>query len=266
MMDEHLMADEQVAEFIVNGYHVIEPVFPEGFDEGIAQQLDRLEKNPGDAIIEVIPDLQQVLDHPAVKGVLVSLLGHDYRVHPHRHWHCRQPGDGYLRWHQDGTNNRDVLIRRFLGLYYPRDVTADMGPTIVVPGTQYRNAPTDRMATYTNIRGQVPLVVSAGTVAFTHYDMWHGTSANRSSVKRHMIKFLFERTKDNTGPSWNHDPEMEDTNLDWGDRSDKRTVANILAFDNPLHVEQSDHYKERAIRRRCWDHMLGRPGLESERF
>ena len=72
--------------------------------------------------------------------------------------------------------------------YYPRDVTVEMGPTVIVPGTHFRNAPTDRMATYTNIRGQVPLVVKAGTIALTHYDLWHGTFANRSSVSRHMIK------------------------------------------------------------------------------
>ena len=162
--------------------------------------------NPGDAITEAVPELWQVLDHPTVTGALVSLLGPDYEVQSHRHWHCKQPNSPHMNWHQDGLNNRDVLLNRFLGLYYPTDVTPDMGPTIIVPGTQFRNAPTDRMATYTNIRGQVPLVVKAGTVAFTHYDLWHGTAANRSLHKRHMIKFLFRRTQDNTAPTWNHDP------------------------------------------------------------
>ena len=197
-MNEHLLSDAEVARFLVTGYHLVEPELPAGLNESVAAQLDTLAYNPGDAITEAVPELWQVLDHPAVKGALVSLLGPDYEVQSHRHWHCKQPNSPHMNWHQDGLNNRDVLLNRFLGLYYPTDVTPDMGPTIIVPGTQFRNAPTDRMATYTNIRGQVPLVVKAGTVAFTHYDLWHGTAANRSPHKRHMIKFLFRRTQDNT--------------------------------------------------------------------
>ena len=177
----YLLSDVEVAKFIAYGYHMVELDFPAEFNEGIAQQLDALQANPGDAITETVPDLWQVLEHPAVVGVLTSLLGHDYRINSHRHWHCKEPGSGYMHWHQDSVNNRNTQIDRFLGLYYPRAITPAMGPTIIVPGTQYRNAPTDRMATYTNIRGQIPLNVNAGTMAFTHYDLWHGTGANRSN-------------------------------------------------------------------------------------
>jgi hypothetical protein len=253
----YLLTDVEVARFIVNGYHLVEPDLPDGLNEGIARKLDDLASNPGDAITEAVPELWQVLDHPAVKGVLVSLLGPDYEVQSHRHWHCKLPGSGYMHWHQDSTNNRDIRLDRFLGLYYPRDVTPDMGPTIIVPGTQFRNAPTDRMATYTNIRGQVPLVVKAGTVAFTHYDLWHGTGANRSGQKRHMIKFLFRRTKDNPAPTWNHDPDALNRPADWNRRDQAEDANNILIFGNPLRVSQSDHYKERAIRRQCWDYLMG---------
>lgn len=253
----HLLTDVEVAKFLVTGYHILELDLPAGFNERIAEQLDGLDYNPGDAITDVVPELQQVLDHPAVHGVLVSLLGEGYEVQPHRHWHCRPPGTGHMQWHQDSTNSRDIRLNRFLGLYYPRDVTPDMGPTIIVPGTQYRNAPTDRMATYTNIRGQAPLVVKAGTIAFTHYDMWHGTSANRSNVKRHMIKFLFRRTKDNTAPTWNHDPDALNRPTDWNSRDGAEDAHNILTFGNPLGVSQSDHYKERTIRRQCWNYLMG---------
>ena len=258
MLDEkYLLTDVDVANFIVNGYHIVELDLPEELNENIAAQLDALDHNPGDAIAETVPELWQVLDHAAVKGVLASLLGLDYEVQSHRHWHCKQPGSGHMNWHQDSTNNRDIHINRFLGLYYPTDITPDMGPTIIVPGTQFRNAPTDRMATYTNIRGQVPLVVKAGTMAFTHYDMWHGTAANRSDLKRHMIKFLFRRTQANAAPTWNHDPQALDRPTDWDQRNQSQDAHNILTFGNPLGVSQSDHYKERTIRRQCWNHIMG---------
>lgn len=260
---EHLLSDTQVAQFIVTGYHLVEPELPAGLNDTIAAKLDALTGNPGDAITEAVPELWQVLEHPAVRGALVSLLGTDYEVQGHRHWHCKQPRTGHMQWHQDGTNNRDLRLNRFLGLYYPTDITPDMGPTVIVPGTQYRNAPTDRMATYTNIRGQVPLVVKAGTMAFTHYDLWHGTAANRSDRKRHMIKFLFRRTQENEAPTWNHDPEAMDRPTDWNDRAGAEDPKNTLTFGNPIGVGQSDHYKERTIRRQVWDYLVGREAAKA---
>ena len=110
-------------------------------------------------------------------------------------------------------------------------------------------------ATYTNIRGQVPLVVKAGTVAFTHYDIWHGTAANRSSERRHMIKFLFRRTAESEGLTLNHDPASRNRPTDWNRKDGAEDVNNTLTFSNPLGVSQSDHYKER---RRCWDQLMGK--------
>ncbi len=255
----YLLTDVELARFLVNGYHLVEPDLPAGLNERIAEKLDMLTSNPGDAISETVPELWQALDHPAVRGVLISLLGSDYTVNSHRHWHCKLPGSGYMHWHQDGANNRNTQINRLLGLYYPHTISAQMGPTVIVPGTQFRNAPTDRMSTYTNIRGQVPLTVRAGTVAFTHYDLWHGTASNRSGVKRHMIKFLFNRTNQNTAPTWNHDPDELNKPRDWDARDKAQDVNNILAFGNPLGVSQSDHYKERQIRHACWDELMGHP-------
>ena len=254
----HLLTDTEVANFIVNGYHMVTPDLPRELNERIAQKLDELDENPGDAITESVPDLNQILVHPVVVGALTSLLGKEYEVQSHRHWHCKLPGSGFMSWHQDGTNNRDHYINRFLGLYYPTDITPEMGPTVIDPGTQFRNAPSDRMATYTNIRGQIPLTVKAGTVAFTHYDLWHGTSANRSNVKRHMIKFLFRRTADNVSPTWRHEPDSLSRDRDWNLRDQATDPVNILTFANPLGVSQSDHYKERTIRHTCWNHLVGK--------
>ena len=254
---EQLLDDVEVANFVANGYRILEPELPAGLNETIALKLDELEQNPGDGITEAVPELWQVIEHPAVKGAMISLLGTEYEVMSHRHWHCRQPHTGHMQWHQDSTNRRDIRLEQLLGLYYPTDVTADMGPTIVVPGTQFRNAPTDRMATYTNIRGQIPLIVKAGTFAITHYDMWHGTAANTTDKKRHMIKFLFRRTQDNTAPTWNHDPERVDKPFSYGD-AQAANARTALRAANPLGVSQSDHYKEIRIRTECFNQLLGK--------
>ena len=72
-----------------------------------------------------------------------------------------------------------------------------------------------------------------------------------------MIKFLFRRTQDNTAPTWNHDPEAANKPTDWNERDRAEDATNILNFTNPLGVSQSDHYKERAIRRQNWNYLMG---------
>ena len=254
---EYLLDDLEVARFIVYGYHIVELGDIPQIHAKVAEQLDDLHSNPGDAIIDTVAELRQVLDHPKVHGVLTSLLGEQYELNSHRHWHCKEPNTPYMHWHQDSVNTREMGLNKFLGLYYPAEVTADMGPTMIVPATQYRNAPTDRMATYYNIKGQIPLVVKAGTFAITHFDLWHGTAANRSNKRRHMVKFLFNRTRPNTSPTWNHNPDLVERPADWNNKEKAQDVRNILGFTNPLGVSQSDHYKEKGIRRRIWEQLTG---------
>ena len=94
---KYLLTDIEMARFLVNGYHLVQPELPAGLNERIAEQLDMLATNPGDAITETAPDLWQVLEHPAVRGALVSILGEDYVVNSHRHWHCKLPGSGHMQ-------------------------------------------------------------------------------------------------------------------------------------------------------------------------
>ena len=124
---KHLLTDVEMACFLVNGYHMVEPVLPAGLNERVAEQLDSLTANPGDDITETVPELWRVLEHPSVRGALISLLGEDYTVNSHRHWHCKLPDSGYMQWHQDSTNNRNTQIDRLLGLYYPHTITAGDG-------------------------------------------------------------------------------------------------------------------------------------------
>ncbi len=241
----HLLTDDEVISFIIRGYHVVEPDFPEGFNEAVYEELEQLDEDPGDAILQRVPKLRQVYDHPKVCGALVSLLGEDFQMNNHRHCHKNTPGTRSQSWHQDGVNQRHHQLRTVLAMYYPQDVTPDMGPTVLLPGTHFRNAPTDRMATYANFREQVALTVKAGTVAITHYDIWHAASANSGRRTRYMLKFLFNRRSEPTAPSWSHDPE---------------NAASLRRFstEKACACSQSDHYKERGLRRQMWNHLLGK--------
>lgn len=241
-----LLSDVEVARFVVTGYHTMRPasLSPEVHQQ-VCADLDALKQNPGDGIYDAVPLLHDVWQAPEVRGFLVSILGPDYVLNNHRHWHCQRPGGGGM-WHQDSVNQRHHQIRVLLALYYPHDVTHDMGPTVILPGSHQRNCPTDRMGYTMTYREQVPLAVPGGTIAFVHYDIWHTATRNSTEKARHMLKFLFHRTGEPTGPTW---ATTEDG---------MRQATALIGGLRPIACSQSDHYKDLQLRRITWKHLLGK--------
>lgn len=204
------LTDEQVQRFIVEGYLTVEATFPTPVHQEIYQRLEEVfekEKNPGNNILPRVTQLQQVFDHPAVQGALTSLLGPNYLMHSHRHCHLNPPGSKGQQWHKDNYVFDEILRqprpRWLFAFYYPQDVTADMGPTSIIPGRHYYHYLSDADPTRT-VETALPICGPAGTVALVHYDAWHRAAANQSEKKRYMLKFLFERMAEPQAPTWEH--------------------------------------------------------------
>jgi len=243
---EYLLDDAAIVKFIIDGYLLVQTDFPDEFHEAICHQIDAVfakDGNPGDAILDKVPDLHQIYQDPHVRGALTSILGVDYAMNSHRHCHYTTSGHPGGHWHQDSVNVRHHRIERVLAMYYPQDVVEAMGPTMVLPGTQYHNTPSTYMASYMNFKSQVALNVKAGTVAITHYDIWHAWMPNTSGRARRMLKFLFDRATPPSAPSWNAAPDY---------------VFNPNPFTLPIDA-QSEAYKHRLLWRSAWDWLHGIP-------
>ena len=178
------------------------------------------EGDPRNHILQKIPALRQVFAHPTVRGVLTSLLGPNYMMHPHRHAHMKQPGQKGGAWHQDGRSKhfttkdhgwlfewrRHHRFRSVWAWYYPQEVTEDMGPTAVIPGVQYYDLESMRHYNdaYSDPEIGALLCGKAGTITIGHYHQWHSSwGTNHSNKNRYMIKFLLTRTEEPQQPSWN---------------------------------------------------------------
>lgn len=152
-----LLTDEEMQRFIREGYITLQSTLSKSYHDEMCVRLEPLDEQLGPAhnnILPVVPQLQELLDDPAVHGALVSILGPDYYLHFHRHdqvnfpqseqaiepWHL---GDGRL--HKDGDYHSHHMVdgrrhhaTRFLMMfYYPQDVSLEMGPTAVAPRSQY---------------------------------------------------------------------------------------------------------------------------------
>ena len=215
-MDQYLLSDQQMQRFIVDGYILVRAEFSEPVHETIYGQLETVfaeQGNIGNNILPRIPLIQRVFGHPALVGALTSLLGPDYTMNPHRHCHLNPPGSSGQTWHKDcyvfDHNIRQPRFRWLLALYYPQDVSPDMGPTGLLPGRQYYDRVSNPDASRTTEEAQ-GLCGPAGTVALVHFDAWHRAMANTSAHKRYMLKFQFARLAEPRQPTWNcTDPVWE---------------------------------------------------------
>ena len=217
-MKTRLLDDSAVQRYIVDGHLAICPTLPADYHPALKAQLDALierDGNPGNDLIERIPDLARLFADPAVAGALQSLLGPDYLVHPHRHCHHNTQGSGGQNMHQDSyeddQNVRHHRTRWGMAFYYPQDTPVELGPTGIIPGSHYHNGdPAD------DLPGEVPLTGEAGTVVLVHYDLWHRAMPNSTERPRYMVKFLFTRLQEPNGPSW------DTAGADWPAEDDPR--------------------------------------------
>ena len=202
--------------FIVDGYLVLPP--DPAVDHGaIFNELNTLnlpsspfaEGNLGNNVLPAVPELLRVADSPAVRGALEAILGAGYLLLPHRTAH--RSNEGPQAWHRDyfaGEPRPHSAAPYHAQLfYYPQAVPEALGPTEVLPRSQYYgNDDPDGASEFSSARGLVDawgltprkLVVEAGTVALVHYGLWHRGGANATlgtedERPRYLVRLEFSR-------------------------------------------------------------------------
>ena len=199
-MAVHLLSDAQMRDFIVNGFVTVTTDLPAQFHDAVYEKTVSVfdkEGNPGNNLLPRIPEIQKVFDDANVKGALISLLGENYYMQPHRHPHYNPPGSGGQGMHQDGGKRWSHHTRRLLVFYYPQNTPIELGPTGVVPMSHYYSTKEG-----SEVSQEQPIIGEAGTVAFANYDLWHRAMPNSSEKKRYMMKFLYARMSEPQEPTW----------------------------------------------------------------
>ena len=216
MIQPLLLTDEQIRAYIVDGYILLKPSVSEEIHATINRKLTAyLESspNPGNNVLPVVPEMRHILNSPEVRGALISVVGEGYVEHPHRYCHSMPPAEKRAgkaekrellarRCHQDSYTPLAQQQRHYSRLarivYYPQHTPLSIGPTHVIPGTQYNGILSDE-----DRARAFPVDGPAGTLALTHFDIGHAAGVNLLKRRRHMIKFMFMRTEEPKAPSWN---------------------------------------------------------------
>lgn len=129
-----------------------------------------------------------------VRFIAYLLQTADIAISPFRFWNHLSGGtfsDGG-GWHVDDTWMANTRLSEILCMYYPQDVTEDMGPTMLLPGSHMRLYTPPQTAKLGWIQGQQKVVVKAGALAVTFPSILHAKAAHFSDKPRSMIKYGYE--------------------------------------------------------------------------
>ncbi|WP_205315043.1 phytanoyl-CoA dioxygenase family protein [Nonomuraea lactucae] len=194
-----LLPSVRVARFVAQGFLRLDAVVPEELNtEGISALAAGMPDVPyGIPIAEAFPPgtfTSRLIGLPAVAGALRSLLGPDPTV-DHHHVHVREPHGGEAQpLHGDAIIDTRPDAFDVQLMYYPHEVTAEMGGTLLVPGSHLRRTNETDTGRYQNLRGQIRLTCPAGTVLLLHHGIWHAGRRNDSDRLRYMYKIRFNPT------------------------------------------------------------------------
>jgi HEAT repeat protein len=245
-MSNHLLSDDAVRQFIVDGYVQVQTELPESVHRAIFEKTDAIFSkirspevewayNPLNNVLPVVPELQQIMDAPQVRGALTSLLGPGYVMLPHRHCHPNfakpeaSVADGrklimgiHKDGHAGGQKPRHRVPRWAILFYYPQECPDEQGPTVIVPRSHYQHnlarqgdedpnltlAPrgdgTYGLPDHYIHRTMLPLACGLGAVSIMHFDVGHSVIENLAAQHRYGQKFVFMRTEEPDGATWNN--------------------------------------------------------------
>ena len=220
----------QLQKFIIQGYIKIEPPQTNA-SRSIREKISRCPKQcpnelyhklksyggdaAGNNLLHVAPTElmgEEFLESPTLISTLTNVLGKNYRLHPHARVHAREQGAATTMYHVDIHKGAWISPRyhtpRYLIIsYYPQDTTIEMGPTELLPGTQYyrcdHNLSKFNRGSYPNLHHQInswatkslKFECKAGTIMIMHYDLWHrALECTQQHANRLMLKFVAYRT------------------------------------------------------------------------
>src|SRR5262245_55840595 len=152
-------------------------------------------------------------------------------------------------------------------MYFPHDVTREMGGTRFIPGTHLRKVSEAAIARYQNVLGQQHVVCPAGTLLFLHHGMWHGGGVNRSDRVRYMFKIRINPTVrqarlwDTSDLSAEHRSQRPIFFVK--DAPDPNDVHHILTKDEPW-FEADTGRLEYINRIKLWRYLLGDESFDAD--
>jgi hypothetical protein len=215
-----LLTTKQMARFVADGFLQFDAIIPEAINAKALAELQSKETGawfgyadsgtPLSRMFGKMPGIRAVFDLPRVRGITHSLVG-PAPLYDHHANHTVPPNVKESQaLHADAIiDTRTHFDVQFY--YFPHDTPREMGGTMVIPGSHFRQVNTFDVSRYQNFVGQHRVTCKAGTIIATHHGLWHCAQPNHTDRTRHMFKLRLNPTVKQV-KLWNtddlNDPEI----------------------------------------------------------
>lgn len=241
---EHLLNAEQMAQFVRDGYLLMEEFVPQELNEAVYA-----DQEAGIGYWDKSNAIRAVFDWEPVKGILQSLVGEN-PVYDHSALHIVRPQQHEAQvWHADSIIDARPYAFDVQAMYFSHDCPKEMGPTLILPGSHLRRASNLSISRYKNIVGQKQFVCRAGTIAFLHQALWHCAQPNHTDKTRYMFKLRLRPGEPQRGLFNTEGYNAPDV---------RRTVS---AFTQKWHGEQDR--AESVLRAKLWRYVCGDDSMDT---
>ena len=207
------LTDEEILDFCKTGILRLEGVIPESTNCWVLEYLDQEGADP----LQLVRDdrfIDDVLLHPAVAGVVRSLLGVHFQL-PEGMGNHRLAGPVKAsNWHFDGGSNFERACKLLQVFYIPQTNTPEMGPTLFLPGSHLVPIAREDLERFGNLAGQTMTAAPAGSVFVTAYSIWHRQPPKIDQSTRNLLKWAYWRTEQ-PERDWIADPNFDFAGADY---------------------------------------------------
>ena len=167
----------------------------------------------------------EVFNLKIVRNVIESLLGKD-PVYDHHYVHIKgKKTKDKENLHQDGDEDKRKYQFDLLVLFFPHDITSNMGGTLIVPSSHYRKVNGNSIKRYQHVVGEKQITCKAGTIMFLHHNLWHSGRSNNSNNERILFKLRLNPSGDQK-KCWN------------SKNTDMNEIISIISKDYFWHGDQ----------------------------
>ena len=195
---EPTLNDNQIIDFVKDGYTVLEGVIPSDINKETMAFLKENESNEPNEILSEEWFIDNVIKNVEVVGIVRSLLGNDFGLPPMMSNHRIEYPTVAGGWHRDGNSQFNCELWNLQVFYLPQPCTIEMGPTEILPGSHLLYSANDHLNHLDRIRGTEYMMGSPGSIFITNYSIWHRRSSSmwsETSGVRNLLKYNYHRTE-----------------------------------------------------------------------
>lgn len=192
---EPTLTDREVLDFCRNGFLIVPGVVRDDTNRWVTEFLAGHSGPEPNEILHEERFVNEVLLNPAAAGAVRSLLGDRFEL-PVLMSNHRTVGPKPVigGWHRDGGAVSGPECNYLQVFYYPQEVTLEMGPTALLPGSHLVYHESTQMGHFGQFAHQVLTVAPAGTLFITSFAIWHRATAKTATATRNLMKYNYWRT------------------------------------------------------------------------